>query len=191
MGKPDYEEFLSGIPAQPDDPKKPDAHHASASADKTDTKELPGTTEQSNTSDPVDLPDQPDLPGPVKQSGQSSQSKQADLVSKANQPSGVDKPNKPKQSKQSTPPRRADQPGRAEQSSQPDRSKQAGQPEQSDELITFSVRMPTSYIDAIKAITWWERRTHRAFIEGAVDRYRHSHGQAHLTKILSDYHANN
>ncbi|REL24219.1 hypothetical protein DYD21_18590 [Rhodohalobacter sp. SW132] len=191
MGKPDYEEFLSGIPSQPDGPKKLDDTPLSEPADQRDSNEPPGKTEPSNLSDPLDPSEnseQPDPSGHAKQSGKATQSKQA---STSKQPDGL---NQASQSRQSTPPRRAnqsDQSSQPEPSNQSDPSEQSGQSEQPEELITFSVRMPTGYIECIKAITWWERCTHRTFLEDAVERYRLAHGQKHLDKIIADYNNHN
>jgi len=158
MGKPNYEEFLSGIPDQ------------QVSKKTTDGTPLSEQEEQ------------PDQIGNANQLDQSTQPTHSGQVSKSTQPGNADPSNQSSQSDN------ADQP---EQSNHTDRSNHADQPDQPGELITFSVRMPTEYIDAIKAIAWWERCTQRAFLEQSVDQYRKVHGQAHMDKVLREFHAIN
>ena len=164
MGKPDYEELLSGIPDQQVSKKTTDGTPLSEQAE------------------------QPDQIGNANQLDHSTQPTQSGQVSKSTQPDNADQSSQPRRSNQSSQSDNADQP---EQSNHTDRSNHADQPDQPGELITFSVRMPTEYIDAIKAIAWWERCTQRAFLEQSVDRYRKSQGLAHMDKILREFHANN
>ena len=203
MGKPNFDEFLSGIPDPSKRQESPDDIPLSEQADQPDTDDKPDTnglpnpsnvsalSEESEVSEQSDQPDQIananqlEVSTQPTQTSQPSQSENADQPSQSNQSSQSDNADQPEQSNQS---KKLDNSNQLSQSNQFDNANQSDQP---GELITFSVRMPTEYIDAIKAIAWWERCTQRAFLEQAVDRYRKQHGGKHVEKIKADYNTHN
>jgi len=179
MGKPNFDEFLSGIPDPSKRQESPDDIPLSEQADQPDTDDKPDTNGLPNPSNVSALSEESEVSG---------QSDQPNQIANANQ---LEVSTQPTQTSQTSQLSQSNQPRQSDNADQSNQIGNANQPDQPGELITFSVRMPKEYIDAIKAIAWWERCTQRAFLEKAVDRYRKQHGGKHVKKIIADYNTHN